>query len=211
MQPIQRTNYQRNRPSQNSFDYRPLIVWRLAEISGTTVAIDWQDPQPGLVVAGIPKLLRERDGAFPIEQIVTDAGLTLTFATACEADDSFALPQNDPGIRNSLGGCLAPQIVQLAQGAAPIFATLAGTSGQLLYLNLASDVVPIVSVDNPNVVRDADASTPIATTIDGSQMTLEYPGIAAIGSGEDFRLLASNRAVFNDLGGWLQPFVVHIA
>lgn len=203
MNPTQRTNYQRNRPSPSTPNYLPLITWRYAALTHDSLRLSWGTPQYDLVVTGVPRIIRVRDLQPPSAIIYDHLQITLEYPGAMLQTDQFVVPQSDPAILSPLGQPMAPGFVEPPPVPPPITAIsssytppdfqieIAGGTGQRYFIaapevySVSLGLIANVVYVDPYLYCNWNGSDPGT----GTEIIMSTPGPTLIDA----------------YGAWLQP------
>lgn len=203
MNPTQRTPYQRNRPSPSTPQYHPLITWRFAGFTPTALRLDWGAPQYGLVVTGVPRIIRVRDTQPPSAIVYDHLQITLEYPGAMMPSDQFTVPQADPAILTSLGQPLAPGFVIPPPVTPPITAIAGSYTAPNFQIEIAGGTGPLYMIAAPDVYS-------VGLNL-YANVQYVYPylycdwGGSDPGPGTQIDLLTPGPTIIDAYGAWLQP------
>lgn len=85
----------------------PDLFSRIFQITGNDIDIFVEGTGPALLMSGIPQVLNESTGTYPIAAVLTGATITLTYSAPPSETDFFRLRSTDPALRDANGAFLA--------------------------------------------------------------------------------------------------------
>lgn len=203
MNPTQRTNYQRNRPSPSTPHYLPLITWRYAALTHDSLRLNWGAPQYDLVVTGLPRILRTRDLQTPIAVAYDAAGISLQYPGLMLQTDQFVVPQSDPAILSSLGQPMAPGFVEPPPVPTPITAISSSYTPPDFQIEIAGGTGQRIMIAAPEVYSVSLDRMANVVYVD-PYLYCNWNGSDA-GQGTEIIMSTPGPTIIDAYGGWLQP------